>query len=196
MLHRLFALCAMLFALSACAGHWDEQAPHPRGASSGGVGQAPLPAAGDYRIAVNDKIKVTVVDEAELSGEISVDKAGVVTGPYVGQVQAAGLTLAQFEHAYATKLREGDILRSPQVTAQITNLRPIYVLGEVKRPGQYAFVNGMTVQKAVALAEGYTYLASENTVEITRGGTKVTVDLASDTKVMPGDELRVPSCLF
>ena len=33
-------------------------------------------------------------------------------------------------------------------------------------------------------------------VEITRGGTKVTVDLASDTKVMPGDELRVPSRLF
>lgn len=191
MLHRLFALCAALLALAACAGHWDPQSPHPRGTA-----QAPIAAAGDYRIATSDKIKVTVVGEAELSGELAVDKAGVVNGPYVGQVQAAGLTLPQFEHAYATKLREGEILREPRVTAEITNLRPIYVLGEVKRPGQYAFVSGMTVQKAVALAEGYTYLASENTIEITRGGTKVTLDLTPETKVMPGDEVRVPSRIF
>lgn len=196
MLHRLFALCACLVALAACAGHWDEQSPHPRGAYSGDSGQAPLAAAGDYRIATNDKIKVTVVGEAELSGELAVDKSGLVNGPHVGQIQAAGLTLPQFEYAYATKLREGEILRQPRVTAEITNLRPIYVLGEVKRPGQYAFVKGMTVQKAVALAEGYTYMASENTVEITRGGTKVTLDLTVETKVMPGDEVRVPSRIF
>jgi protein involved in polysaccharide export with SLBB domain len=196
MLHRLFALCALLFALTACAGHWDEQSPHPYGVSSAGMGQLPLAAAGDYRIATNDKIKVTVEGEAELSGEFPVNKAGSVNGLYVGPIQAAGLTLPQFEHAYASKLREGDILKNPRVKAEITNLRPIYVLGEVKRPGQYAFVNGMTVQKAVALAEGYTYMASENTVEITRSGTKVTIDLTTEMKVMPGDELRVPSRLF
>jgi polysaccharide export outer membrane protein len=194
MLRRLFALCAFVFAVTACAGHWDEQSPHPYGTSA--RADLPLAAVGDYRIAMNDKIKVTVVGEAELSAEVSVDKAGAVIGPYVGQVQAAGLTVPQFEHAYATKLREGDILRDPRVKAEITNLRPIYVLGEVKRPGQYAFVNGMTVQKAVALAEGYTYMASENTVEITRAGTKVTIDLTTEMKVMPGDEVRVPSRLF
>jgi polysaccharide export outer membrane protein len=193
MLHRLFALCALLFALTACAGHYDEQSPHPYGASARG---APLAAAGDYRIATNDKIRVIVAGEAVLSGELSVDKAGTVNGPHVGAVQAAGLTVPQFEHLYATKLREGQILKDPQVKAEITNLRPIYVLGEVKRPGQYAFVNGMTVQKAVALAEGYTYMASENTVEITRSGTKVTIDLTTEMKVMPGDEVRVPSRLF
>ncbi|MDZ4870284.1 MAG: polysaccharide biosynthesis/export family protein [Alphaproteobacteria bacterium] len=199
MLHRLFALCAFVFALTACAGHWDEQAPHARGPSSGSASSASaLPAAveGDYRIVANDKIKVTVAGEGDLSGEFPVDKAGALKGPVVGEVQAAGLTLRQFESLYATKLREGEILRNPRVSAEVTNLRPIYVLGEVKRPGQYAFVNGMTVQKAVALAEGYTYLASENTVEITRGGTKVTLDFTAETKVLPGDEVRVPSRIF
>lgn len=199
MLHRLFALCAFVFALTACAGHWDEQSAHPRGPSSGSASSAtafPAAVAGDYRIVANDKIKVTVTGEADLSGEFPVDKAGALKGPVVGEVQAAGLTLRQFESVYATKLREGEILRDPRVSAEVTNLRPIYVLGEVKRPGQYAFVNGMTVQKAVALAEGYTYLASESTVEITRGGTKVTLDFTAETKVLPGDEVRVPSRIF
>jgi polysaccharide export outer membrane protein len=192
MLHRWFALCAALFALTACAGHWDEQSPHA-------YGGAPRPAGSfelGYRLAVDDKIKVTVAGEAELSGELKIDKSGMVTGPYVGQVEAKGLTLPEFEEAYAKKLREGDIMREPRVSAEITNLRPIYVLGEVKRPGQYAFVNGMTVRKAVELAEGYTYLASENTVEITRGGTKVTLDFTAETKILPGDEVRIPSRIF
>lgn len=193
MLHRLFALCAALVLLTACAGHWDEQSPHAYG------GTEPRKAGSfedAYRLAVDDKIKVTVAGEAELSGELKIDKSGMVAGPYVGQVEARGLTIREFEQIYAQRLREGDIMRDPRVTAEITNLRPIYVLGEVKRPGQYAFVSGMTVRKAVELAEGYTYLASENVVEITRGGTKVTLDFTPETKVLPGDELRIPSRIF
>jgi polysaccharide export outer membrane protein len=198
MLHRSLALCAFLFVLAACAGHWDEQSPHPYGGAPARVATAAQfpPGADSYRLAPGDNVKVTVAGEAQLSGMLAVDKSGVVTGPYVGQVEAKGLTLPEFERAYATKLREGDIMRDPRVSAEVTNLRPIYVLGEVKRPGQYAFVSGMTVQKAVGLAEGYTYLASESTVEITRGGTKVTLDLTPDTKVLPGDEVRIPPRVF
>ena len=192
MLHHLFALCAFLSVLAACTGHWDPQSPHPGGPSAAEFGRAD----DDYRLAVADKVKVTIAGEADLSGEFTINKLGALTGPHVGQVQAQGMTLREFERAYADKLRDGEILRNPRVTAEVTSLRPIYVLGEVKRPGQYAFTRGMTVQKAVALAEGYTYLASEGTVEITRGGTKVTLDLASEIKVMPGDEVRVPSRVF
>jgi polysaccharide export outer membrane protein len=87
-------------------------------------------------------------------------------------------------------------MKDPRVTAEVTSFRPIYVLGEVKKPGQYAYVSGMTVQKAVALAEGYTYRASESTVEITRGGRKVTLDVTPQTKVYPGDEIRIPERFF
>ena len=54
----------------------------------------------------------------------------------------------------------------------------------------------MTVQKAVALAEGYTYRASESTVEITRTGKKFKVDVTPMTKVFPGDEIRIPERFF
>lgn len=190
MLHRLFVLCAVLTALTACTGHWDPQSPYPRGSAEFGA------TDDDYRLAVGDKVKVTIAGEADLSGEFAINKLGALTGPHVGPIQAQGMTLREFERAYADKLRDGQILRDPRVVVEITSVRPIYVLGEVKRPGQYAYSRGMTVQKAVALAEGYTYLASEGTIEITRGGTKVTLDLASEIKIMPGDEVRVPSRVF
>jgi polysaccharide export outer membrane protein len=192
MLRRLFALCAFLFVLTACTGHWDPQSPHPGGSAAANFG----PVDEDYRLAVADKVKVTVVGEADLSGEFAINKNGALTGPHVGQIQAQGMTVSELERAYEAKLRDGEILRNPKVQAEVTSLRPIYVLGEVKRPGQYAFTRGMTVQKAVALAEGYTYLASEGSIEITRGGTKVTLDLVSEIKIMPGDEVRVPSRVF
>lgn len=199
MLRRLFALCALLFIVTACAGHYDEssdsQLAKVESASAAPAGGATT-SDDDYRLGAEDKLKVTVFGEAELSGEFVVDSSGVIAVPYVGQIQVKGLTLREFERAYATKLREAEILRDPRVNAEVTSFRPIYVLGEVKKPGQYAYVSGMTVQKAVALAEGYTYRASESTVEITRGGKKSSITVTPQTKVLPGDEIRIPERFF
>ena len=189
MLRRLFVLVAVFLALSACAGP----------SSDGPVTTAPSKTeAGvdDYRLGAEDKVKVSVFGETDLSGEFVVDSSGVLAVPFVGQITAKGLTLREFERAYAAKLREAQILRDPRVSAEVISFRPIYVLGEVKKPGQYAFVSGMTVQKAVALAEGYTYRASESSVEITRSGKKFRVDVSPMTKVLPGDEVRIPERFF
>ena len=111
-------------------------------------------------------------------------------------IEAKGKTLAELSAAYAAKLRDGQILRDPKVTAEPVGLRPIFVLGEVKRPGQYAYVTGMTIQSAVELAEGYTYYAKESSAEITRGGRTVEVDVAAQIKILPGDMVRIPKRFF
>jgi polysaccharide export outer membrane protein len=196
MLRRLFALCAFVLVLTACAGSSEEQLPRPAAATPGTATETSASNENDYRLGAEDKVKVTVFGEADLSGEFVVDSSGVLAAPYIGQIQVKGLTLREFESTYATKLREAEIMRDPRVTAEVVSFRPIYVLGEVKKPGQYAFVSGMTVQKAVALAEGYTYRASESTVEITRGGKKITLDVTPQTKVFPGDEIRIPERFF
>jgi polysaccharide export outer membrane protein len=192
MLRRLFVLFAALFLVAACAGS-DEPPPPPGAMSQKGD---PQPSVDDYRLGAEDKVKVTVFGEADLSGEFFVDSSGVLAAPFIGQIAVKGLTLREFERAYAGKLRDAEILRDPRVTAEVISFRPIYVLGEVKKPGQYAYVSGMTVQKAVALAEGYTYRASERTVEITRSGKKFSVDVTPVTKVYPGDEIRIPERFF
>src|SRR5262245_21669927 len=147
MLSRLVVLFAALFLLVACTG--DGTLPEA-GSSAAAASQG---SADDYRLGAEDKVKVSVFGEQDLSGEFVVDSSGVLAAPFIGQIQVKGMTLREFETAYAAKLRDAQILRDPRVTAEVTSFRPIYVLGEVKKPGQYAYVSGMTVQKAVALAE-------------------------------------------
>jgi polysaccharide export outer membrane protein len=190
MLQRLFVLLAVLFLTVGCAGGADAPAPVTT------TGKADTQSNEDYRLGAEDKVKLTVFGEPDLSGEFVVDSSGVLAAPFVGQILVKGMTLREFESAYAAKLRDAQILRDPRVNAEVTSFRPIYVLGEVKKPGQYAYVSGMTVQKAVALAEGYTYRASESRVEITRGGKKFSVDVTPVTKVFPGDEIRIPERFF
>lgn len=185
MLGRLALFFAAVLLLIGCVG--DGTAP-PVGSDA--------QAGDDYRLGPEDKVKVSVFGEADLSGEFVVDSSGVLAAPFVGQIKVKGMTLREFEAAYAKKLRDAEILRDPRVNAEVTSFRPIYVLGEVKKPGQYAYVSGMTVQKAVALAEGYTYRASESSVEITRSGHKFTLDVTPQTKVLPGDEIRIPERFF
>jgi polysaccharide export outer membrane protein len=188
MMRRLFVLFVALIALAACASSSSDGST----ASQGKIETS----SEDYRLGPEDKVKVTVFGETDLSGEFVVDSSGVLSVPFLGQISVKGMTLRQFESAYAAKLREAQILRDPRVSAEVVSFRPIYVLGEVKKPGQYAYVSGMTVQKAVALAEGYTYRASESSVEITRGGRKFKVDVTPMTKVFPGDEIRIPERFF
>ncbi len=170
-----------------------EQAPP---AEAGKPASVAPPSDEDYRLGAEDKIKINVYGEADLSGEFMVDSSGVLSAPFIGQIPVKGLTLREFEAVYATKLREAEILKDPKVSAEVTSFRPIYVLGEVKKPGQYAYVSGMTIQKAVALAEGFTYRASESRVEVTRGGRKFTIDVTPQTKVLPGDEIRILERFF
>jgi len=186
-LRSLLALLAALFLVVACAGDGgDIASPTATNAQN----------EDDYRLGAEDKVKVTVFGEVDLSGEFVIDSSGVLSAPYIGQIPVKGMTLREFENAYAAKLRDAEIMRDPRVSAEVTSFRPIYVLGEVKKPGQYAYVSGMTVQKAVALAEGYTYRASESSVEITRGGRKFSIDVTPQAKVLPGDEIRVPERFF
>jgi polysaccharide export outer membrane protein len=150
-----------------------------------------------YRLGSGDKLRVTVYGEEDLSGEFEVDGSGTVRMPLVGQVPAAGLTLRQFESGVADKLAQG-YLKSPRVSAEVVNYRPFFILGEVNKPGEYPYVNGMNVVTAVAVAGGFTYRADEDDVYVRRGGQTDEQELPADanTKVYPGDIIRVTERFF
>jgi polysaccharide export outer membrane protein len=149
----------------------------------------------EYRLGSEDKVRLTVFGEPQLSGEFLVDQTGIVSMPLVGQVKAGGLTVREFEKNVVAKLREG-YLQDPKVSTEVINFRPIYVIGEVNKPGQYPYVSDMTVSKAVALANGYTYRASESSVVIIRGGKSFKSAAGAQTKLLPGDEVRIPERYF
>src|SRR5690606_26562660 len=97
-----------------------------------------------------------------LTNSYVVDQSGVISMPLIGTVPARGRTTAEVEAAVAAKLRNG-YLRSPDVSVEVDRYRPFFAMGEVGAAGQYAYVPGMTVQQAIAVAGGFTPRADKYT---------------------------------
>ena len=150
-----------------------------------------------YRLGSGDQVRVNVFGQSDLSGDFTVDGTGMVALPLVGNIKAGGLTLREFAKA-VTKALKPDYLKNPRVSAEVLNYRPFYIIGEVKKPGSYPYVNGMTVVNAVALAGGYTYRADQDHISITRGTDKKRkrVNANHETLVLPGDVIDVPERFF
>lgn len=150
-----------------------------------------------YRFGVGDKIKLTVFGEPDLSGTFEVNSSGQIPIPLVGDVTAKGSTLTELRETITRRLADG-YLKNPKLSLEIQNYRPIYVHGEVKTGGEFVFKNGLKFRDAVAMAGGYTYRANQNFVLIAREGEskEIRVDLPSDLRVLPGDNIRVPERFF
>lgn len=150
-----------------------------------------------YVLDSGDRLRITVFDQENLTNTYSVDQAGYVSFPLIGSVPARGHTANQVEGRIAEALR-GGYLRDPDVTVEIDRYRPIFVMGEVGGPGQYSYVPGMTVQKAVAAAGGFTPRANQATVDVTRNinGRIMTGRVVISDPLLPGDTIYVRERLF
>ncbi|KAF0183757.1 MAG: polysaccharide export outer membrane protein [Caulobacteraceae bacterium] len=146
-----------------------------------------------YVLGINDRVRVLVFGEQSLSGEFLVDSTGRIAMPFIGEVQAAGLTRRQLEEDLEKKLSAEEILLDPRVSVDFLNLRPYYILGEVTKPGEYPYTQGLNVFNAVATAGGFTTLANQTRIMIKRQGEAVETEysLLSPVTVQPGDTIRV-----
>ncbi len=150
-----------------------------------------------YKLGAGDKLRVIVFGEDNLGGVYEVDGSGYVRLPLIAQVQASGLSVHQFEDEVRSKLADGYLL-DPRVSVEVINYRPFYIIGEVNKPGEYPYVNGMSVLNAVALAGGYTYRANDSEVYIRRNESSKEQAAPADqtTKISPGDIIRVAERFF
>lgn len=153
-------------------------------------------AQSSYKVDADDQIKVSVFRHDDLSGQFQLDGAGNFSMPLVGEINARGLTTPEIEQLIETKLQDGYLVE-PQVTVEVLNYRPFYILGEVRTPGSYPYVNGMTVLTAVALAGGFTYRADQDDIILKRGGANAAPMAATgDTPMLPGDIVEVTERFF
>lgn len=150
------------------------------------------------RLQPGDRAKIVVYGEDKLSGDFDVDASGNIVMPLVGSVRATGLTKRELEEALRRRLREGQILISPQVSVDVTSKRPFYVLGEVEKPGEYAYRSGLDAFSAVAVAGGFTYRASKGKIQVRRAGEKTFTEytLSPDIPIYAGDLINVPERYF
>jgi len=148
-----------------------------------------------YVLGTGDQIRVVIFGHEDLSGQYSIDGSGNISLPLINEVRAVGLTIPGLEGEIANMLKP-DFLKNPRVSVEVLNYRPFYIIGQVKSPGSYPFVSGMTVVNAIALAGGYTYRAKERKVLITRSKDGKQRPANHGTPVMPGDVIEVPERFF
>ena len=157
-----------------------------------GAPHAVADSYGPYLLDTGDRLRVFVYGQPNLSRGYTVDHDGQITVPLIGRVKARGLTTHELEGRIRSRLG-AEFMRDPQVTVDIQQNRPFFILGEVRNAGGYPYVSGMTVETAVALAGGYTERASSRSFRITRriNGYVETIEAPADYVIRPGDTVFV-----
>jgi polysaccharide export outer membrane protein len=185
-----FALLAAI-ALAGCS----KSAPPP---ISSGERYAEGAASDDiYKLGAGDKIRVIVYNEPQLSGDFSVSSDGEISLPLIGNVQVGGKPIERVTQEVQARLSDG-YLRDPRVNMEVATYRPFFILGEVRSPGQYPYLSGLTALNAIATAQGYTPRARKSTVRIRRFGDQYEQEfvLTPNLRIYPGDTIRLTERFF
>ena len=152
---------------------------------------------GPYRLDLATGIRIVVFGQDTLSNNYIVDAEGRIAFPLIGTVKARGSTASQLAGTIRTELAHG-FIREPNVSVEVETHRPFFVMGEVTYPGQYPYVPDMTVEKAVAIAGGFTPRGFKDSAIVTRkiDGVPVRLTMPIRTPVRPGDIITVKERWF
>lgn len=185
---RFSVLCIAALAALVLAGCNGERPP---------VVMASAALPGPYYLDTGDELRIIVYDQASLTNTYRVDQAGYVAMPLIGAVPARGATTDLLEQRIAAILSTR-FLRQPNVTVEVAQYRPFFVLGEVNNPGQYPYVPGMTAETAIAVAGGFTARANMRSVRVSRSlnGRLHEGRIPVTQPIRAGDTLYVSERLF
>ncbi|HHN73524.1 MAG TPA: sugar ABC transporter substrate-binding protein [Thermopetrobacter sp.] len=215
-LAALFSL-ALLLLLAGCA---SLDSPGPEEVAQDGnpaivddAAAAAYKAAPEYRIGVDDVVKVDVWKNPDLSVEVPVRPDGYISVPLIGDVPVGGKTPKEVERIIEEKLSV--YLREPRVTVILSELKSheflsrVRITGAVQQPASIPYRQGMTVLDAVLEAGGVNKFASPDRTKLYRkkdGETKVYKvklnrilkkgDLSTNYPLLPGDVITVPERAF
>ena len=129
------------------------------------------------------------VDRAQLPDET----VSYIALPLVGNIPASGITAKGLSKRIEDALKRDAYLTDPRVAVEVQTFRPFYVLGEVRQPGEFPYMTGMTVLSAIAKAGGYDYRARQGEVVLVRTfeGDQKEYRAIERTPILPGDIVKV-----
>jgi polysaccharide export outer membrane protein len=147
------AIAAIAFGMAAFGAKAAESAADDAATEAQALGGPDTTVPGDYRLAPGDRLTLVVYDQPQLSGEFIVDGGGGILLPVAGGVALSGLTLAEAQKLIEERFADG-VLVQPSVSLRVKEHRPIFVTGQVKKPGNYPYIFGLSVKAAIATAGG------------------------------------------
>ena len=154
--------------------------------------------ADEYTLGASDVIEIVVFGENDLSVERRVNSCGNLSFPLLGEVSVQGKTLNEVAVLLSDMLK-GDYLINPQLNVSMVEYRQFYVRGEVKSPGGFPYLPGLSIDKAVAIGGGFTERANRKKVEISRelkDGSRERMTVYMHDPVAPGDIIIVKESFF
>jgi protein involved in polysaccharide export with SLBB domain len=188
MFNRRVSWCAVIAIGLLLAGCYTDYGPVA-------VEQDPLAAPAEASfLQLGDRVTVTVYGEPNLSGVFDVNPNGNLDLPLIGAVRAVGHTPPELARIIADRYKRGKFLEQPQVTLAVVDYRPVYVFGEVAKPGAYPFRSGLNALALITEAGGLTYRGDRSTLLIQHSGEQAWTKypLLSSVTILPGDLIRVP----
>lgn len=150
-----------------------------------------------YKIGAGDLLSIKVFGEDDLSLEVRLSDAGTFSYPFLGELRARGLSIGQLSALIHKKLADGYLV-NPSVNVTVLEYRQFFINGEVEKPGGYPYQPGLTLQKAVALAGGFTERASKSKIFVVPDGKEgeqpIRIELGG--AVRPGDIITIEESFF
>ncbi len=160
------------------------------------------PVTSDYVIGPGDELLIRVWGQVNFNAHVTVDRAGDVYVPQVGNVEVAGLHFEQLDGYLKNKFSR--VFRNFDLSVNMGQLRSIqvYVVGNAKRPGSYTLSSLSTLVNALFSSGGPSEQGSMRQIELKRGGNIVTTfdlydlliygDKSHDAPLLPGDVIYIP----
>ena len=168
-------------------------------------GFAPLtdiPVGPDYVIGPGDRIVLNLWGSVEGTHELEVSRSGEIVLPRVGSLKVWGLSFGRLPEVIKGSLSK--VFRDFDLNVTMGKLRVIkvYLVGEVRAPGDYNLSSLSTLINALSAAGGPLKTGTLRSIQVKRGGKVVdTVDLydfflngdkSRDIRLQSGDTVFVP----
>lgn len=112
-------------------------------------------ATSDYVVRADDKLKIKIFQYPELSGEYTVSANGTISIAAIGEIPVDGVPAKEIASRISERFVRAGLSDKPGTSVEVLQSRPVYVLGDVQKPGEYTFRPGVTVLQAVSLAGGW-----------------------------------------
>ncbi len=203
----------VVLCLSGCAGRQTSVEPVTTGQAAQATVSTGLTAttsAGPYRLRIGDTVDVNFMTDDQLDFTGPVTPSGGLSAPLVGEIQAAGRTASEVSEELERKL--GAYLLDPTVTVVVESIaeQPVFVIGEVDRPGRIESSGELTVTRALAAAGGLLSTGKPSSVMVVRTSgvaepeahrvdvTKILSgrDMSGDLVLAPNDVVYVPKSVI
>lgn len=176
-----------------------------------GSGQSVGCAQGNYLLAPNDLVAVTVFQEEDLATKSRVGNDGTISVPLIGSVKVGGKSVDEAAQIIRSRLARGYLV-NPQVNVGVEEFakRLVTVLGEVQKGGTFEFPNQgpLDLLQAIGLAGGYSKVANPGKIVVKRrvngketvimvNGKALAANAGAERfEVLPGDTITVAQSIF